>query len=266
MCLDLPCTKMIAVIDDPNPPFPMTHASWKGHDDQKQLSVVIKLLSGVDHAGIQPSVSRDGKSISIEVDHSIAQFVPVKFLQALRASGNTTMDLPHNTMTLANYPFHMVPLVSNLVDCLDTLKQKSTRIDHNGRWCIMTTFKFASPCILNPVPIGNSFQLISIEGDQVTTKDKGYWSQVLLLECEGECNTFWKPVGPPQFDVIHCVAGGWATQIDMKMLGASFHSSSSSMDTSSSLGASTNNKWSWTSFVPHNEDYQCLFIENAQLC
>ena len=122
------------------------------------------------------------------------------------------------------------------------------------------------PWILDPVPIGNSIQLIGIEGNLVKTKDKGYWSQVFLLECEGEHNTFWKPACPPQFDVIHCTTGGWTTQFDTKMLGVSFCSSPSSMDTSSSLGTSTNNKGSWTSFVSHNEDYQHLLIENVQLC
>ena len=172
------------------------------------------------------------------------------------------MDLPHDTMSLPSYPFHMLPLVSNLVDCLDTLKRKSMRMDHNGEWCITTSFKFVSPCI---VPIGNSFQFIGIEGDQVTTKDKGYWSLELLLICEGECNTFQKPVGPSQFDVICCTTGGWAIQFDMKMLGVSFCSSPGTMDTSSSLGTSTNNKENQTSCVPHSDDYQCLLIENGQL-
>ena len=37
------------------------------------------------------------------------------------------------------------------------------------------------------------------------------------------------------------------------------------MNTSSSLGTSTNNKQSQTSFVPHSDDYQYLLIENGQL-
>ena len=106
------------------------------------------------------------------------------------------MGPPHNVMTLADYPFHMVPLVSSLVDCLYNLQRKSRRTDHNGEWLVTTTLKFDSPCTQDPVPIGNSFQLIGIEGDHMMKKEKGYWLQVLLLECGGKCNTFHKPVCP----------------------------------------------------------------------
>ena len=32
LCLEPPCTRMLAVVEGPHPPFPPTHASQKGHD------------------------------------------------------------------------------------------------------------------------------------------------------------------------------------------------------------------------------------------
>ena len=35
LCIEIPRTRMVAVVEGPNPSFPMTHESWKGHDGQK---------------------------------------------------------------------------------------------------------------------------------------------------------------------------------------------------------------------------------------
>ena len=51
-------------------------------------------------------------------------------------------------------------------------------------------FKLFSPIPLDPMPIGNTFELQGLEEDAVTSKKHGYWSGVLLLECEGEWSTF----------------------------------------------------------------------------
>ena len=41
----------------------------------------------------------------------------------------------------------------------------------------------------------------------------------MLLECEGERNTFWKPVGPEQYTFVHRTIGGWSkkTEPDVMM-------------------------------------------------
>ena len=79
--------------------------------------------------------------------------------------------------------------------------------------------KLLSPISLDPVPIGNTFELQGLEGDTVKTKDHGYWSGVMLLECEGEQNTFWKPVGPEHYTFVHQTMGSWAkkTEPDVMM-------------------------------------------------
>ena len=76
--------------------------------------------------------------------------------------------------------------------------------------------KLFSPISLYPVPIGNTFEL---EGDTVKTKDHGYWSGVMLLECEGEQNTFRRPVRPEHYNLVHGTIGGWAkkTEPDVMM-------------------------------------------------
>ena len=35
LCIETPHTRMVAIVEGPNPSFPMTHGSWKGHDGQK---------------------------------------------------------------------------------------------------------------------------------------------------------------------------------------------------------------------------------------
>ena len=65
-------------------------------------------------------------------------------------------------------------------------------------------------------------------------KEKGYWLQVLLLECEGKCNTFHNPVEP--IDMTSYITPLEDGKLNLNALGAFLPSSPDTMDISSSLG------------------------------
>ena len=111
----------------------------------------------------------------------------------------------------------MVPVVQSLVEQIAAWKVKFIIPGEDGHPTMK--IKLFSPISLDPVAIGNTFELQGLEGDTVKTKDHGYWSGVMLLECEGERNTFRKPVGPEHYTFVHRTIGGWSkkTEPDVTM-------------------------------------------------
>ena len=111
----------------------------------------------------------------------------------------------------------MVPVVQSLVEQIAAWKVKSIIPGEDGHPTMK--IKLFSPISLDPVPIGNTFELQGLERDTVKTKDHGYWSGVMLLECEGERNTFRKPVRPEHYIFVHQTICGWSkkTEPDVMM-------------------------------------------------
>ena len=145
---------------------------------------------------------------------SIAQFVPSKFLEKLHHYGHTSEPPPTSEASRKSYPFQTV---QSLVEQIAAWKVQSIIPGEDGRPTMK--IKLFSPISLDHVPIGNTFELQGLEGDTVKTKDHGYWSGVMLLECEGEQNTFRKPVGPEHYTFVHRTIGGWSktTEPDVMM-------------------------------------------------
>ena len=212
--------KMVAVVEGVSPPFPVTYSLWKAQDGQKRLSLAMNLLSGIEGKAIAPEIDRDSIQVELKwpkATTSIAQFVPSKFLEKLHQYGHTSEPPPTSEVSRKSYPFQTVPVVQNLVEQLAAWKVKSIIPGEDG--CPTMKIKLFSPISLDPVPIGNTFELQGLEGDTVKTKDHGYWSGVMLLECEGERNTFRKPVGPEHYTFVHRTIGGWSkkTEPDVTM-------------------------------------------------
>ena len=103
-------------------------------------------------------------------------------------------------------------MVQSLVEQIAAWKVQSIIPGEDGRPTMK--IKLFSPISLDPVPIGNTFELQRREGDTVKTKDHGYWSGVMLLECKGEQNTFRKPVGPEHYTFVHRTIGGWSKKTE----------------------------------------------------
>ena len=214
------CPKMVAVVEGASPPFPVTYSLWKAQDGQKRLSLALNLLSGIEGKAIAPEIDQDSIQVELKwpkATTSIAQFVPSKFLEKLHHYGHTSEPPPTSEASWKSYPFQMVPVVQSLVEQIAAWKVKSIIPGEDGRPTMK--IKLFSPISLDPVLIGNSFELQGLEGDTVKTKDHGYWSGVMLLECEGEQNTFRKPVGPEHFTFVHRTIGGWSkkTEPDVMM-------------------------------------------------
>ena len=90
--------------------------------------------------------------------------------------------------SLKSYPFQTVLVVQNLVEQIAMWKLR-TKIPAQDKHPTMK-IKLVSLIPLDPMPIGDTFELQGLEGNVVTSKKHGYWSGVLLLECKGERNTF----------------------------------------------------------------------------
>ena len=205
--------KMIAVVYDAQPPFTGVYSLWKARDGQKQLSFAMNLMSGIEEKAVYPEIN--GNCIHVELKWpkamtSIAQFVPCKFLKKLHFHGHTWQPPPMSEESLKSYPFQTVPVVQNLVDQIAMWKLRTKIPGHNEHPTM--TFKLVSPIPLDPVPIGNTFELQGLEGDAVTSKKCGYWSGVLLLECKGEWSTFQKPLGLENYTFVHQSMGRWAKE------------------------------------------------------
>ena len=198
----------------------MTYSLWKAQDGQKWLSLALNLLSGIEGKAIAPEIDRDSIQVELKwpkATTSIAQFVPSKFLEKLHHYGHTSEPPPTSEASRKSYPFQTVPVVQSLIEQIAAWKVKSIIPGEDGRPTMK--IKLFSPISLDPVPIGNTFELQGLEGDTVKTKDHGYWSGVMLLECEGERNTFQKPVRPEHYTFVHRTIGGWSkkTEPDVMM-------------------------------------------------
>ena len=208
--------KMVALVDGPVSPFPVIFSSWKAHDGQKRLSVAVNLLSGVEAKAVAPSITKNSEiQLTLKwpkATTSVAQFVIVKFLAQLHRYGHTAIGPRRNADEMKTYPFQTVPVVSNLVVQMDKWKKRSNVPGEDMRPSM--TINLSAPCQLDPIPVGNSFDLMGLEEDRVTLKSHGYWCGALLLECEGQRNTFRKPVGPDHYTFVCRSNGGWASQQD----------------------------------------------------
>ena len=60
----------------------------------------------------------------LKTSRSIAQFIPLKFLQQLCATEHRTVSPTTSTTRLKNYPFQTVPVVSNLVEQIEKWKSQ----------------------------------------------------------------------------------------------------------------------------------------------
>ena len=177
----------------------------------------MNLLSGVEPKSMTPCVAEGGSGVQLKLKWpkatmSVAQLVPIKFLGLLHRYGHTTVPPPTEESDLRDYPFQTVPVVSGLVAQIEKWKNKKLIPGEDNRPTM--TINLKSPFKLEPVPIGNTFELHGLQGDVVTKRQHGYWSGVLLLECEGERNTFQKPVGPESYRFIRQCNGGWAITQD----------------------------------------------------
>ena len=178
---------MVAVVEGASPPFPVTYSLWKAQDGQKWLSLAMNHLSGIEGKTIAPEIDHDSIQVELKwpkATTSIAQFVPSKFLDKLHHYGHTSEPPPTSKASQKSYPFQMIPVVQSLVEQIAGWKVKSIIPGEDG--CPTMKIKLFSPISLYPVPIGNTYELQGLEGDTVKTKDHGYWSGVMLLECEGE--------------------------------------------------------------------------------
>ena len=181
------CPKMVAVVEGASPPFPVTYSLWKAQDGQKRLSLAMNLLSGIEGKAIAPEINQDSIQVELKwpkATTSIAQFVPSKFLEKLHHYGHTSEPPTTSEASRKSYPFQTVPVVQSLVEQIAAWKVQSIIPGEDGHPTIK--IKLFSPISLDPVPIGNTFELQRREGDTVKTKDHGYWSGVMLLECKGE--------------------------------------------------------------------------------
>ena len=105
---------MVAVVEGGSPRFLVTCSLWKAQDGQKQLSLAMNLLSGIEGKAIAPEIDRDSIQVELKwpkATTSIAQFMPSKFLEKLHRCGHTSEPAPTSKASWKSYPFQMVPVV-----------------------------------------------------------------------------------------------------------------------------------------------------------
>ena len=73
--------------------------------------------------------------------------------------------------SLKSYPFETVPVVQNLVE-QNAMWKLRTKIPVQDE-CPTMKFKLVPPIPLDPVPIGNTFELQDLDGDVATSKKHG---------------------------------------------------------------------------------------------
>ena len=125
----------------------------------------MNLMSHIEGKAVYPEIN--GNCIHVELKWpkamtSIAQFVPCKFLKKLHFHGHTQEPPPTSEASLKSYPFQTVLVVQNLVEQI-ALRKLRTKIPGQTKLPTMKC-KLLSPILLDPVPIGNTFELQRLEG------------------------------------------------------------------------------------------------------
>ena len=147
----------------------------------------MNLMSDIEEKAVYPEINQNCIHVELKwpkATTSIAQFVPCKFLKKLHFHGHTQESPPMSEASLKSYPFQAVLVVQTSVEQI-VISKLRTKIPGQDEHPTMK-FKLVSPIPLDPVPIGDTFELQGLEGDVVTSKKHGYWSGVLFLECQGE--------------------------------------------------------------------------------